>query len=412
MQYVLLFQNRFSPFLLFIAFWTSFFSSAAFASENDAEYELGSTFSSYDGNGLIFRNDNNTFSLRARGRVQFRYANPGLSQPTELDDFDHNAGNQFGVNRARVKIDGHIGTPWITYSVEYDAVDQRTLTATLAFERYDVLRFKLGQWKVEYSRERSVSSGGQQMMDRSIINRIFTLDRQMGASLYGNIDRGGMANFNYWLGVFNGSGRGDYSNHDGENMYTGRLQWNVLGEPVGFKNSDIKRTATPKAALAIAAAKFKSQFTRFSSSGAGNLTNFDEGEDEGQYDIQQFVIDGAYFYKGFNAQAEYHEKEIVNVARDNIETTLRGYYVQAGYFLYESFKWWPEPLELAARYATYKPNTSEADDSFDEKSVALNYFFDGHNNKITAQVSVQSLEQFGREVGDETIYSLQWDVSF
>ena len=212
--------------------------------------------------------------------------------------------------------------------------------------------------------------------------------------------------------MFNGSGRGDYSNHDGEAMYSGRLQWNFLGKEVGFKNSDIARSSTPKAAIAIAGAKFKSQFTRFSSSGAGNLTNFDEGEVEGQYDIRQFVIDGAYFYKGFSAQAEYHEKNIVDVANDNIETTLRGYYIQAGYFLNASISWWPKPLEIAARFATYSPNTSEEDQSFYEKTVALNWFFNGHKNKLTAQASRVSLEQLGSEVGDSTIYSLQWDVSF
>ncbi|MBT3135276.1 OprO/OprP family phosphate-selective porin [Alteromonas sp. ALT199] len=408
----MLYQYRFSLCLISSAFFALLFSSAALASKVDAKQESYETLPAYNGDGLVFHSDNNGFSLRARGRVQFRYANPGIGQPTELADFNHNAGNQFGINRARVKLDGHIAMQWINYAVEYDAVDQRTLSATLAFEKYDALRFKFGQWKVEYSRERSVSSGGQQMMDRSIINRIFTLDRQMGASIYGYIDNGGAANFNYWAGVFNGSGRGDYSNHDGEAMYSGRLQWNFLGKEVGFKNSDIARSSTPKAAIAIAGARFKSQFTRFSSSGAGNLTHFDEGETEGQYDIRQFLIDGAYFYQGFNAQAEYHEKEIVDAANDNIKTTLRGYYVQAGYFLNESLSWWPKPLEVAVRYATYSPNTSEKDEDFYEKSLAFNWFFNGHGNKLTAQVSRISLDQFDTEVGDSTIYSLQWDISF
>ena len=234
----------------------------------------------------------------------------------------------------------------------------------------------------------------------------------MGASLYGHINNGGASNFNYWVGVFNGSGRGEYSNHDGEAMYVGRFQWNVLGEKVDFDNSDIKRSAKPKAALAIAGAKFKSQFTRFSSSGAGNLTNFEKGEMEGQYDIQQLVIDGAYFYKGLNAQAEYHEKEIVDLANNNTQSTLRGYYVQAGYFLSESIKRWPEPLEIAVRYGTYSSHNSEHDDHFFEKTLAFNYFFNGHENKITAEVSRVSLAQFDTQVGDETTYALQWDVSF
>mgnify|MGYP000514101786 CR=1 FL=1 len=52
------------------------------------------------------------------------------------------------------------------------------------------------------------------------------------------------------------------------------------------------------------------------------------------------------------------------------------------------------------------------DERFFEKTVAFNYFFNGHENKLTAEVSRVSLDQFDTEVGDETIYSLQWDVSF
>ena len=102
----------------------------------------------------------------------------------------------------------------------------------------------------------------------------------------------------------------------------------------------------------------------------------------------------------------------MDLADNNRETTLRGYYVQAGYFLSESISWWPEPLEMAARFGTYSPRDSEQDERFFEKTVAFNYFFNGHENKLTAEVSRVSLDQFDTEVGDETIYSLQWDVSF
>ena len=102
----------------------------------------------------------------------------------------------------------------------------------------------------------------------------------------------------------------------------------------------------------------------------------------------------------------------MNIAQNDSQTTLRGYYVQAGYFISESISWWPEPLEIAARYATYSPNTNEGDDHFFERTLAFNYFFNGHKNKVTAEVSKVALDQFGTEAGDETVYSLQWDVSF
>ena len=51
-------------------------------------------------------------------------------------------------------------------------------------------------------------------------------------------------------------------------------------------------------------------------------------------------------------------------------------------------------------------------ENFYEKTLALNWFFRGHNNKLTAEISEIDMEQFGSEVGDRMTYRLQWDVSF
>lgn len=373
---------------------------------------LDNALTNYNGKGLIFESDDGQYRMQVRGRIQTRYANPGISQPNDPGDYVQESGNQFGVNRARLKVGGHAINKGLQYYWEYDLVDNRTLNAEIKLERDEAFSMKFGQWKVEYSRERSVSSGGQQMMDRSIINRIFTLDRQQGVSLYGHIDAGGAANFNYWAGLFTGAGRGDYAIHDDESMYSGRFQWNFLGQEVGFKNSDIKRTQNAAAALAIAGANYHSIHTRFSSSGGGSLDNIDRGEAPGQFDVKQFVIDGAWFWQGLNAQAEYHEKTVTDRLNENRETHLTGYYVQAGYFMHETFDWWPEPLEIAARYATYDPAEAQHADAFFEHTLALNWFFRGHDNKLTAEVSHLSMERAGIDAGDRNIWRLQWDVSF
>ena len=57
-------------------------------------------------------------------------------------------------------------------------------------------------------------------------------------------------------------------------------------------------------------------------------------------------------------------------------------------------------------------NTADNADEFFEKSLALNWFIRGHNNKVTAEVSHISMEQSDIEVGDRTTWRLQWDVSF
>ena len=65
-----------------------------------------------------------------------------------------------GINRARLKINGHAYQPWLKFQIEHDFVNSTLLTYAIKLEKYDWLKFKTGQWKFEYSRERSISSGG------------------------------------------------------------------------------------------------------------------------------------------------------------------------------------------------------------------------------------------------------------
>ncbi len=43
------------------------------------------------------------------------------------------------------------------------------------------------------------------------------------------------------------------------------------------------------------------------------------------------------------------------------------------------------PLEIAVRYAVYNPRTEQFDDLQRELSLATNWFFDAHLNKLTAE---------------------------
>ena len=42
-------------------------------------------------------------------------------------------------------------------------------------QRYEALGLRVGQWKVEYNRERMISSGRQQTLDRSILTYPFAI---------------------------------------------------------------------------------------------------------------------------------------------------------------------------------------------------------------------------------------------
>ncbi|MBU2976876.1 OprO/OprP family phosphate-selective porin [Alteromonas sp. C1M14] len=371
-------------------------------------YADGYTVSSGDPGIAIESNDGNN-AILIQGRIQFRYASPDDDQPVIKDDYLNDGETQLGVNRARIKAKGHGIKPWLKFSAEYDISSNTLLDYRIMIEKTDWLKFKVGQWKFEYSRERSISSGGQQMLDRSIINRHFTIDRQLGGAVYGHVDAGGMADFNYWAGVGTGSGRGAHSDDDHHPLYFARLQWNFLGKQVPFTASDLGFSQSPRASLGFSRAWNRSRYTRFSSAGGGVIAGMEEGTD-GQYHIKQYAVDIAYRYQGVSSQGEYHEKEITDAATGE-RRTLRGYYVQAGYLAHQLIPQWPKALEIAARYAQYTPD-SRTSVRQSEQALALNWFILGHDNKITADVTRFDYDDPLSTTLDKWRYRVQWDITF
>jgi phosphate-selective porin len=359
--------------------------------------------------GFELRTRDGNYLLQIQARVQIRYAYPWDADPVTFDitDVDQHI---FKVNRARLKVGGHGFRPWLRYYFEYELAAGNLLDFRVALERWAGLRLKAGQWKVHYNRERVISSGQQQLADRSLINRPFTVDRQQGLSLYGRLSGGGAADLSYWASVFTGTGRGSRQNDDEHLMWMGRLQWNPFGRVVSFSGSDLERRPEPAASVALAAVTNRSPYTRFSQDGGGQLEGFADGA-PGQYRVNQWMAETAFMLRGFSWQQEFHWKRII----DNVnatETTLLGNYAQLGYFLHEAIGAIPPPLELALRYDIYDPNSGQPDDLQREISLAANWFFHGHLNKLTAEVSHFRFDENATVEHEGWRVRLQWDVSF
>ena len=385
----------------------SFLTAPAFAEQSfEPEIKVG-----YGNKGFEFKTQDDNFLLQIQTRLQLRASSTDNSEPLTVSQYQASDSSEFGINRARLKIGGHGYRPWLKYYLEYELHQGYLLDYRLMVEKYDWLKFKAGQWKFEYSRERVISSGAQQMMDRSILNRAFTIDRQQGAAIYGHLNSGTPADMNYWLGVGTGSGRGSNENDDNHALYYGRLQWNRFGREMGFTPSDFSISEQPVGSIAVAGTTYRSAFTRFSSSGGGHLPDFEVGE-RGQYDVDQYLIETALLYKGFSWQSEYHQKTVTDRLNNNFQTDLEGYYVQGGYFFHQAFDWWPEPLEAAFRYATYEQSDMNVEHRHYEQALALNYFFSGHKNKLTADVTHFELDEPDVPAEDRWRFRIQWDVSF
>lgn len=388
---------------------------------------------SYGSKGFRLETRDGNWQTNLQWRFQFRLTWPTSGDPRQVDDFAADEEITFEARRLRMKIGGHGYRPWLKYYFEIDlqptrdADDSNTSASARVIDwRVDVAKWKqfearVGQWKIEYNRERVDSSGRQEFVERSIVNRIFTIDRQVGVGFRGRLFEGTHADMRYYAGVYTGEGRG-VRNDDNNMMYVGRLQWNFMGRDLGYRQTDVERTKLPTGSLAIAGSTNTGKCTRWSSSGCGSLDGFTAAAlaSQGQFRVHQAVEEFAFKWQGFSMQQEFHWKRVVDrsqVSSSGLhETDFYGLYAQAGYFFNEIFDCVPKELELAFRYGFVR-EANETNllktNTRNEYTVAANWFFWGHNNKLTLDYSYLTLDDdvLSRNVSDNRA-RLQWDISF
>ncbi|MDP3086790.1 MAG: porin [Methylotenera sp.] len=385
---------------------------------------------SYGKNGFEFKTDNDKFSLAIQNRVQARYAEPFDSDPRTLSDLDRDE-KSFMIRRARTKLNGHAYAPWLKYYLQYDWSQPILRDLNLTIDKYKWAQVRVGRGKVTYNNERVASSGSQQFVNRSIVNDVFTVDRQQGIEVKGNLFTGSWYDFTYYAGVFTGMGIGERNNDDSNMMYSGRLQWNALGGEMKFSQSDIEFHDKPALNISIAANSNRSKCTAFEtdSRSCRSLTDLialntnryrdpskalkDGGPKSGQYEINQMMEEVHFKWNGFSFLHELHAKKIKDTLNNDEETDLLGGFVQAGYFPHSQINFIPRNLEFAGRYAFVDMDTDRNNDKQTELSAVINYFMEGHFNKLSLQLSRLSVEEPIKLKKDaENRLWAQWDFSF
>jgi phosphate-selective porin len=387
-----------------------------------------SVVASHESTGFRFETSDGNFRTELQWRAQLRATTPLRSDPRQLSALAAGDNTNFEARRLRMKIGGHGYRPWLRYYFEVDLQPSRDVddssssaSARVIDWRADIAKWdwggiRVGQWKIDLNRERVDSSGRQQFVERSIVNRVFTIDRQVGIQLRGRAFDGTRADLRYWAGVFNGEGRG-VNNTDDNMMYMGRLQWNFLGRDLSWRQTDVEYTQQPTGSLAIGHATNTGSCTRWSSSGCGNLDGFESPANaaSNQFEIDQYVGEFAFKYRGLSIQNELHEKTITDRAAGT-KHELTGGYLQAGYFFHHIFPKVPAPLEVAMRVA-YVDEPNAIDRNFEntreELTIGANWFFSGHNNKLTVDLSRLTVDDGLLGLNDsENRLRFQWDVSF
>ncbi len=342
--------------------------------------------------GLYFQTSDGKYSTKFRIQLQPQYSYQANSQTLEGKDNQ----STFRIRRAKISWEGNLFSKNLDYKLQLEVANtnwQDVLEeAYVNYKFWDPFRIQFGEEKVQYNRQQITSTGRLEFPDPSLASdefRFNTIDSTTlttcsfaaggsvtGAGLtcgggatatnstknttrYFKYDTGavfwGQAFNNkleYYLGVMNGTGpnRLDLNNRP---LITGRAVYNILGN-YGYSESDVEYSDHPSLFIGASGGNKKQEVTNAS--------------------ITQFGGETGFKYKGASLQGEFYLRKTNPVAAKN--TTDKGYYVQAGYFVL------PRHLELAARASQVfldGPNNNKG-----EYSGGINYYFLGHDLKILA----------------------------
>jgi polyhydroxyalkanoate synthesis regulator phasin len=338
--------------------------------------------------GAYIKTADDRFSLKLNVRTQGAFSYQWLEDETNTANFR--------VRRARILAGGNVFYPWMKYftQVTLEGGSTALRDAYIEADYYDVVKPRIGQYKIPFDREFLTSAFNLQLIDRSIASNAFSLQRDIGTQLSGEFieDR-----LNYSVGIFNGSGA-NRNNVDNAFMYVGRMVFTPFGS-YPYSQAALDTPDTPKLAIGIAGAYLPGLEPEERKTLAGTLGDTDILPVES--DVYQLTADLAFKYQNFSFEGGYHFRSI-----DPDEQTpfgkenAQGFYLQGGYFLI------PKKFELAARYAFVDPdNPNQNDDNKQQEYTGgLNYYMYEHNLKLQADYSFFRNET---ELGDHDNHQVQ-----
>lgn len=362
---------------------------------------------SYSRKGLEIESGDGNYAVNIRGRMQLRLWRPFDENPWKAADLTAKPKTVFKFRRARFKLEAHAFRPWFTINFEEDLLGTGIVSLYATVEKLEWLQFRAGQFKPDFSRERSTSSAKQQFADRSIVNQVLTVDRQRGFTVFGHVLPETRGDSWYYLGVVSGNGKNEWFS-SGEPMLVGRYQWNFLGRDLGFSSSDLEYHDA--ASVALAGARNRSRYTRFSSDGGGQLEGFDPGALR-QYSLKQWTGDVFLKYRGFSLQHECHWKNVYDHVNAR-STDMAGAYAQTGYFPHYLATVVPKALDVGYRYGFVDLRRRQPRDLAEEHSFVANWFFEGHDNKLVFEAARLSMEKNAGPAVTAWRYRLHWEVHF
>ena len=353
-----------------------------------------------------------TWTMKIGARMQFLATNV----------WDRDANGDYGkaesnmlVRRSRLKFGGFAFTPKLQYKIELGLSNRDIsgaseytsnapryiLDAVIKWNFHKNFTLWAGQTKLPGNRERVVSSGNLQFVDRSKLNSNFNIDRDMGIQLRHHFNLTDKFLIRDMVSISQGEGRNITAGNLGGHQYTARVELLPFGAFTSkgdYSGSDLKREATPKLAIGATydindkAVKNKSNQGSYMVN-AATESGFDEAN------VNTFFLDAMFKYKGFSLMAEYANRDTNENAGGNVKKG-NSTNLQAGYLCKSNW-------EVAGRYTNVKFNGQDFSTNY--YTMGVSKFIVGHKLKVQSDIGYSDVT--GADNGNIE-YRLQFDIHF
>ncbi len=360
-----------------------------------------------------------TFTMKIGARMQFLSVNSWDIEEGDLTNPESN----FLVRRARLKFDGFAFSPKLKYKIELGLSNRDIsgaseftsnapryiLDAVVKWNFHENFELWFGQTKLPGNRERVVSSGNLQQVDRSLLNSRFNIDRDVGIQLRHHFNLSEKFIVKEIFSIAQGEGRNITTGNIGGHQYTGRLEFLPFGNFASkgdYSGSDLNREKNAKLAIGVTYDHNNNAVKNRSNQGSYMVT------DDGFYEtnINTVFIDAMFKYQGFSLMAEYADRDAKDPFAKNSDGTLTGDEVQVGNGLnlqagYLLAKDW----EISGRYTNIELNKSvTGKNPEDQYTLGVSKYIAGHKLKIQSDISYMSKD----ESNNGLMYRLQFDIHF
>jgi len=347
---------------------------------------------------FYFESGKSSFKFKYGARIQTRFDSWKYKNSNEED------GSRLYFRRIRFKSDGHLFTPKLGYKIEIDLLNPNMLDAVLKWNFYKNFTIMAGQTKLRGNRERVISSQNLQLVDRSLLNSQFTLDRDIGVWLLHEANLTDVI-VRTVLSVSKGEGR--YILMDDDEPISDGLDYTVRLEilPFGafkdngdYKGGDLEREERPKLAVG-----FTYDYNDNAARSRGHKGSFVKSS----ADLSTWIVDFMFKYNGFSWMTEYANRQYGGIftgsdeAQPNLMDNFylgNAFNTQAGYMLGKNY-------EVAVRYTQVTPLFDY--NNLKEYTVVLSKYFVGH--KIKMQTDYGILKEAPNTT--RSVYRLQFELS-